>query len=119
MSLIPLHSGGLWEAVIPMPPASPWCRTAQERSGVGSGAAASRTGMPRAASTPAASAAKRSERSRRSQATATPRAAVPSASRYAPMAADTRRTLAKVKSRAMTPRQPSVPKRMVMGSRYG
>ena len=44
-TLIPLYMGGLWEAVIMIPQARFWLATAQDKAGVGMGAAVTLTGI--------------------------------------------------------------------------
>jgi len=63
-NLRPLYSGGLWLAVMVMPPARLPLTIAKATAGVGTGAGERATGMPRPARVAAAARAKRSDRKR-------------------------------------------------------
>src|SRR2546428_940846 len=108
----PLYSGGLWLAVMLMPPARRPLTMAWATTGGGTGAGERVTGMPRAARIVAASRANRSDRKRVSKPTKTPLEAGPLPNRGVAIAATRRRRLANVTSSAITPRQPGVPKRI-------
>src|SRR3989442_1153175 len=73
----PLYSGGLWLAVMMMPPARRPLTMAWATTGVGTGAGERVTDMPCAARTLAASRANRSDRKRVSKPTKTPLGAAP------------------------------------------
>jgi hypothetical protein len=70
-TLKPFHSPGLWLAVIITPAAALLCTTPKLHAGVGAADANSFTGMPLAAITSAAAAAKRSDEKRVSYPTTT------------------------------------------------
>ena len=95
-SLKPLSQAGLWLAVIVMPAAARWWRTAWATVGVGTAATASRHRTPAWASVPAAAAAKSSDRNRVSYPTTAPCPASPVSRRWSATARVRRRTFANV-----------------------
>src|SRR5690242_16347284 len=111
---MPLYSGGLWLAVIITPAAACRCGTLKVTTGVGTGPWSQKTTRtPCATSTRATACANCSAIKRRSCPTTTPRSAAPSVCfTQSAIAAAQRRTLAIVKSSAITARHPSVPKRI-------
>jgi len=91
-TLNPLSVQGLWLAVMTIPAAEPRRTTSSEDIWVGTACVASATGMPRAARTSAAAAAKCSEAKRRSNAMTTPFAVSPRAVTYSATPSAQRRT---------------------------
>ena len=110
-SLKPQKRAGLWLAVMTMPPAAFPALTANEIAGVGVGESPKTTSKPFPANTSATRSANWSAKKRRSQPTTTfflvrfGRLLF----QCSAVACATRSTLAKVKSSAITARQPSVP----------
>src|SRR2546428_13313374 len=83
-------------------------------AGVGVGRSPRVTGMPALATTSAAARAHSEERNLVSQPTTSPFSGFPSLRTYSAMAEATRRTVEKMKSSPITPRQPSVPDLIVV-----
>src|SRR5579864_3502228 len=97
-----------------IPPAAPRCLTSNESAGEGQAFSAIHTGIPAIETTSAAARANRSEPKRVSYPTSTPAPGFSARTTYRAIAHATLRTLAKVKSSAITPRQPSVPNLIVL-----
>ena len=112
----PFQSGGLCDAVIAMPPRSPRGATCHEAQGVGTGRSDRRTRKPvRGEERRALGGELRREEARVVDERERPRVAgvgVRGVDRPRGGRVTTRRTLSNVRSRAIRPRQPSVPKTM-------
>src|ERR1035438_927102 len=112
----PFQSGGLCDAVMARPALRPREATCHEAQGVGTGRSDRRTRKPCEARNAALSAASSGERKRVSNTTGSvhgsPGSRFVSSIVHAAAAVTTRRTLSNVRSRAIRPRQPSVPKTM-------
>src|SRR5664279_4316147 len=112
----PFQSGGLCDAVMARPALRPCEATCHEAQGVGTGRSDRRTRKPCEARNAALSAASSGERKRVSNTTGSvhgsPGSRFVSSIVHAAAAVTTRRTLSNVRSRAIRPRQPSVPKTM-------
>ncbi len=100
--------------MIMIPPAAPRCLTSSESAGEGQGFSATHTGIPAMETVSAAARANRSEPKRVSYPISTPAPGFSARTTYRAIAHATVRTLAKVKSSAITPRQPSVPNLIVL-----